>query len=102
MRTVNDNPNYNEALFEKYAVLAKDTALGAAGYESPKLSAVMVGAAVVNKVEITGGMPDEFEPPIPGRVEFEPGTIISAEDETPDKKIVNGEIVQLPVKTGAA
>lgn len=55
---VNDNPNFNEAKFKEYAKLAVDTALGAAGYESPKLSAVMVGSAIVTEIEITGGLPD--------------------------------------------
>lgn len=54
----NDNPNFNEQKFKEYATLAKDTALGAAAYESPRLSAVMVGAAVVNEIEIVGGLPD--------------------------------------------
>lgn len=56
---INANPNFDEAKFREYAVLAKDTALGAASYESPKLSAVMVGSAVVNEIEIIGGLPDD-------------------------------------------
>ena len=55
----NANPNFNEAKFKEYAVLAKDTALGAAPYESPRLSAMMIGSAIVNEIEITGGLPDE-------------------------------------------
>lgn len=41
-KLVNGNPNYDEAKFVQYAVLAKDTALGAASFESPKLSAIRV------------------------------------------------------------
>jgi hypothetical protein len=56
---VNDNPNYDEARFRDYGKLAVDTALGAASYESPKLSAVMVGAAVVTQIKVEGGIPDD-------------------------------------------
>ncbi len=56
---VNDNPNYDEDRFRDYAKLACDTALGAASYESPKLSAVMVGAAVVTEIKVNGGIPDD-------------------------------------------
>ncbi len=95
----NANPNYDERLFREYAVLAKDTALGAAAYQSPKLSAVMVGQQIVNHVEVTGGMPDEFEPPTVGTaVEFQPGDIVSAEDGIADSKVVAGEIVPMPPK----
>jgi hypothetical protein len=55
----NANPNFDEAKFKEYAVLAKDTALGAASYQSPKLSAVMVGSDVINEIIITGGLPDD-------------------------------------------
>jgi len=58
-KPVNANPNYDEAKFEKYATLATHVALGAAPYQSPRLSAVMVGAAVVTEIEMTGGLPDE-------------------------------------------
>jgi len=58
-KAVNANPNFNEAKFKEYAVLARDTALGAASYESPKLSAMMVGQAVVTEIEVVGGLPDE-------------------------------------------
>ncbi len=55
----NDNPHYDEARFKEYGKLAVETALGAASYESPKLSAVMVGTAIINEIEITGGLPDD-------------------------------------------
>ncbi len=58
-KLVNDNPNFDESRFKEYAKLACDTALGAASYESPKLSAVMVGAAVVTEIKVIGGIPDD-------------------------------------------
>lgn len=71
-RHVNANPNFNEEKFVKYAVLAANTSLGAASYESPKLSAVMVASAVVTEIEIIGGLPDKEDgsfagPTIEGR-----------------------------------
>ena len=56
----NDNPNFDEAKFLKYGELATQTALGAAKYQSPSLSAVMVGQQIVNKITITGGLPDSY------------------------------------------
>ncbi len=41
--TLTGNPRFNEEKFKEYAVLARDTALGAAAYQSPKLAAVAVG-----------------------------------------------------------
>jgi hypothetical protein len=58
-RAVNTNPNYNEAKFKEYAVPATQMARDFAGYESPKLSAVMVGSALVTEIVVTGGLPDE-------------------------------------------
>lgn len=52
------NPHYDPDKFREYAVLAAQTARDFAGYESPKLSAVMVGSAVVNEIEVIGGLPD--------------------------------------------
>jgi hypothetical protein len=97
-KLVNGNPNYDAALFKEYAVLAKDTALGAASYESPKLSAVMVGQQIVNEVVVTGGMPDEFSAPINAPAQFQPGDIVSAEDGVEDRKVIAGEIVPMPSK----
>lgn len=80
------NPNEDEAKFKEYAMLAMQAAGTLAPYQSPRLSAVAIGAAVVNKIEIDGGMPDDFAPPVPKGevVEFKPGAIITAEetDET--------------------
>ena len=58
-RMVNANPNFDEAKFRQYAELAATTARDFAAYESPKLSAVMVGSAAVTKIEIIGGIPDD-------------------------------------------
>lgn len=55
----NDNPNFDEAKFVKYGELATQTALGAAKYQSPSLSAVMVGQQIVHEIEIIGGLPDD-------------------------------------------
>lgn len=57
-KKVNDNPHYNEAKFKEYGILAANLSIAAAPYQSPRLSAVMVGAAVVTEIEITGGLPD--------------------------------------------
>jgi hypothetical protein len=85
----------DETLFRVYATLAKDTAKDLAPYEAPRLSAVMVGAAIVNRVEVVGGMPDDFAPPVEGKVEFEPGTVITPDEDAielpPVLKVVGSE-----------
>lgn len=58
-KPANANPNFDERKFREYATLAANTARDFASYESPKLSAVMVGTAVVSEVEIIGGLPDD-------------------------------------------
>ena len=88
-------PKPDLAFMERCLDKAQEAAVASAPYHHARLSAVMVGAAI-NKIEVTGGMPDEFAPPVPGRVEFEPGMVISAEDEVGDKRVVNGEIVPFP------
>jgi hypothetical protein len=94
-RVISANPNYDEAKFNQYATLAKDTAIAAAKYQSPSYSAVMVGASVVTKVEISGGLPDDYAPPVPAGqvIDLKPGMegVISAEDEAPPElpKAVN-------------
>jgi hypothetical protein len=57
------NPNADPTLFKEYARLAVDAADRAAAYQSPKLSAVMVGAVVVQKIKIEGGLPDLDQAP---------------------------------------
>jgi hypothetical protein len=71
----------DETLFRVYAALAKDTAKDLAIYESPRLSAVMVGAAIVNRVEVIGGMPDDFAPPVQGKIDIAPGTVITPDGD---------------------
>jgi|SRR5579862_1494681 len=76
----NANPNFNETKFKEYSLLATQTALGAAPYESPRLSAMMVGSAIVNEIEIIGGLPDDEDgglnagPTIDGTIEPQPGS----------------------------
>lgn len=50
-----------------------------APYESPRFSAVLVGAAVVNRITVEGGMPEDFVAPAVGNVT--PGTIVEAESD---------------------
>lgn len=78
------NPNEDRAEFMRFAELAVGTAKDLAPFESPRYSAVMIGATVVNHIEVVGGMPDDFAMP---RLEapIEPGTVITADyvDVTP-------------------
>jgi len=89
------NPNANEEKFKEYAMMAAQLAVGAAKYQSPSFSAMVVGASVVTKVEISGGLPDDYAPPVPpGQIiDLKPGMegVISAEDEAPPElpKVVN-------------
>lgn len=78
------NPHADAKEFKYYTELALFAADKAAKFESPTMSAVVVGTAVVTKVEILGGMPDDFAAPGNGKViEIAPGTIIHADDELP-------------------
>jgi hypothetical protein len=43
--------------FERWALHAVATAKDLAPYQSPKLSAVMVGAAIITEIEVIGGLP---------------------------------------------
>lgn len=54
--TLGVTPDENK--FKEWAVLAVDVAKDLAPYQSPKLSAVMVGGAVVQQIEMIGGIPD--------------------------------------------
>lgn len=49
----------NLAMFREFGELAVDAAKHVAQYQSPKLSAVVLGTAVETRYEITGGLPDE-------------------------------------------
>ena len=53
-----DNPNADPKLFKEYAALALQGAKDFAQYESPKLSAVMVGGEMITEIAITGGPSD--------------------------------------------
>lgn len=93
-KPVNANPDFDEDKFKEYAVLAKDTAIAAAAYQSPRLAAAVVATTMVTRVVVEGGMPDDFKPPLMlappvvqdekqedvKQIEFAPGSIISADD----------------------
>lgn len=49
--------------FKVWAMHAVDCAKALAPFESSKFSAVLVGAPTVNKIEIVGGLPADFEAP---------------------------------------
>ena len=72
----------DDAKFEKYAGMAVEAASRLAPFQSPRFSAVMVGATTINKVEVTGGMPDDFAAPagIPAQA-LPAGTIVEAEED---------------------
>lgn len=84
-KIVSANPNYDEGMFRYYSSMAKEAASALAPFQHPRYSAMMVGASVVTKVEVTGGMPEDFEPPVPAGevIDLKPGTVISAEDPAP-------------------
>jgi len=66
--------------FREWAALAVECARALAPFESPRFSAVVIGATVVTKVVVEGGMPDDFAAaPIP----LEPGTVVRADEATP-------------------
>lgn len=53
------NPNENVVEFYRNAEAAVSIAKDLAPYQAPKLSAVMVGAATVEEILISGGLPDD-------------------------------------------
>lgn len=53
------NPNEDVPEFYRNLELAIDVAKALVPFESPRLSAVMVGAAIVTEIEVTGGLPDD-------------------------------------------
>jgi predicted NBD/HSP70 family sugar kinase len=77
------NPNADEAKFDRYSVLAAQTSIQAAKYQSPSFSAMVVGASVTTKVVVEGGMPNDFDPPAPrGEIlDLKPLTVITADEE---------------------
>jgi len=73
----------NPALFKEYATLAIDAAKALAPFQDPRYSAMIVGASIVTKVQVEGGMPNDFAPPVPAGevIDLKPGTVINAEDD---------------------
>jgi len=75
--------------FREWAALAIEAAKALAPYQSPRLTAVAIGAPTVTKIEITGGMSDdEFaveQTQLPAQIL--PGMVIEADpngDADPD------------------
>jgi len=63
---VNENPNYDEARFDKYAEKAKQAFAEVAPYRQPRLSAVAVGQVTKKTVTVVGGLPPrKLAPPAP-------------------------------------
>jgi hypothetical protein len=78
--------------FREWAALAIEAAKALAPYQSPRLTAVAIGAPAISKIEIVGGMSDaEFEierAQLPA--DLPPGTIVEAEpkgDVDPDDAV---------------
>src|ERR1700682_6553602 len=67
--------------FREWATLAVDAAKALAPYQSPRFSAVMVGQAIVNEVEVVGGLPNEQD-----------GGLIASSDQ----KTEEAEIIPMP------
>ena len=55
------NPKADQRKFKEYAILAMQGARDFAAYESPKFATVMTQSAVVTKIEVVGGLPDELD-----------------------------------------
>jgi hypothetical protein len=49
------------AKFKEWADRACAAAKDLMPYQSPRLSAVMVGSAIVNEIKVVGGIPDELD-----------------------------------------
>lgn len=87
------NPNEDPAKFKEYAVLAVTAAKDLAPFQSPRYSAMMIGASVVTKVEVKGGMPDDFVPtPDLKEAAFAPGTIITADYVADDEPVAPADV----------
>jgi hypothetical protein len=86
------------ALFKEYATLAVETARALAPFQDPRYSAMIVGASVVTKVKVEGGMSDDFTPPtLSGPIL--PGTIVTADD--PDgSKIIDLTVTKSKLASG--
>lgn len=86
-KLINANPNYDEGKFRYYMEQAMAGARDFSAYESPKLSAVLVGGAVSNEFTMTGGLPDEADGNLIQHVpteHAEPAAIPATADQTAD------------------
>ncbi len=54
-----NNPNANAGEFKAWMQIFVDATMRLARFQSPTFSAVMIGATTVNKITVTGGLPDE-------------------------------------------
>ena len=89
----------DDAKFDKYAALAVDAAKALAPFQDPRYSAVIVGATVVTKIKVEGGMPDDFKPSVELEGAALPAlTVITAEDDPPEGE----ESAPLPPPRAAA
>jgi hypothetical protein len=84
---VTDGRKPDEGKFKDYAAMAVDAAKALAPFQSPRFSAMMVGATVVNKIEVEGGLPNDFDLTTPAP-RLEPGTIVTA-DDVEDAKVID-------------
>lgn len=60
-RADGSNTNADETKFFRYSELAIYAAEKVAQYQSPKLSAVLVGQTQVRQIKVIGGLPDGFD-----------------------------------------
>jgi hypothetical protein len=84
----------DENRFKEYATLAVETAKALAPFQDPRYSAMVIGATVVTKIKVEGGMPTDFKAgPTIDAEPIPPLTVISAEDDQapvlPTPKAVN-------------
>lgn len=80
-KVTSSNANYDEQAFRYYSAMAKEAAAALTPFQHPRYSAVVVGASVVTKVEVMGGMPDDFSTPLAPLIDLKPGDVVTAEDE---------------------
>jgi hypothetical protein len=72
------NPNANPELFEAWIRLLVDACSKLAPFQSPRFSAVVVGASTVRKITIEGGSSRRDFPELPA--DLAPGTVIEADE----------------------
>jgi hypothetical protein len=76
------NPNADPVMFFKYAELAMYAAKEVSQFQSPKLSAVMVGMAQVRTIQVDGGLPSLVRPS-PPIIEAKPDPQAPGQPEKP-------------------